>query len=739
MRKLVVLLLLFLGYSCFIAQKEVDSLWGIWEDVQVEDTIRIDALIGVIEGELLKTDPESVFILSNKGLELLDRKKEVKRVERLMRFKGVSLGVRGLNKEAIDLFKENKTYCEEFGYDLGIVYNMSNIAQIYSDLGYFSKSLDLYLAAIELYKKMDNADGLSICYNSIGILYDCMGNSDQSINYYQKALEIAIDNNNKERMLNAYNNIGIVYGHQNIFQEAVKYFLEAYYYALELNDKESIAMFYQNLGVIYMAIGDSAANRILVKVGAMEMLNNSEIKKRGNTSVDGYTANELLDASLMINQELGLRSDVGGCYVLKGRAAKNSQEAMLYYSKAYQIAEETGDYLLKKEVSKYLMEEKKKVGEYKEALELFEKYIVLKDSLTQEETQKKFIRKEYQLNYEKQAAEDSIRHIEAQKVKEIEIEKQKVELKNQKNRQLLLYGGLGIALLFSIYFVRKNKEVREQKTEVEKQKEFAEQQQQIAESQKAILGKQHREITDSINYAQNLQQSVLPSKMEVTQNFPESFVLLKPKDVVSGDFYWTYKKGDLVYLAVVDCTGHGVPGAFMTIVANNLLNEIIQGAYNTPKEIVEELHQRIKLRVGGSPTAQVRDSMDLGLFSLNEKTREVRFVGTHTSVCLVRNSKLTKYKGSKADIGYKPNIAIEEQVFQVAINDMLYMHSDGYPDQKGGPKGKKFYYQPIRKKFEEISLLNIMEQEQIMSQTFEDWKGALDQFDDVCMVGVRIK
>ncbi len=738
MKSILISLVIILIFQSAVAQEKADSLWNVWNNGQIEDTTRVDALIKLIEIELLKTDPDSVFTLSNVGLEMINHEVEIKRVERLMRFKGISLGIRGFNKESIAVFEKNKAYCEQFGYVPGVVFNMSNIAQIYSDLGSFSKSLDLYLTAIELYQEIDDANGLSTCYNNIGILYDCLGNSQQSILYYQKALELAIDNNNKGRMLNAYNNIGIVYGHQNIFQEAVKYFLEAYYYALELNDKESIAMFYQNLGVIYMEIGDSAANRILVKEGAMEMLNNSEIKKKGNTRIDGYTANELLDKSLMINEELGLRSDVGGCYVLKGKATNNDQEAMVYFTRAYEIAEETGDYLLKKDASKYLMEAKKKTGQYKEALVLYEKYVKLKDSLSQEEIQKKFIRKEYELNYAKQAAEDSIKHAEAQKVKQIEIEKQKVELKHQTNKQLLLYGGLGIALLFSIYFVKKNKEVREQKVEVEQQKELAEKQQQIAEQQKEILGKQHREIRDSINYAQSLQRSVLPSKEDVTQNFPNSFVLLKPKDVVSGDFYWTYKKDDLVYLAVVDCTGHGVPGAFMTIVANNLLNEIIQAEFSTPKEIVEELHQRIKLRIGGSITAQVRDSMDLGLFSYNKQTQEVRFVGTHTSIYCVRNSSLEKFKGSKTDIGYKPSLVIEEQVFKVETNDMLYMHSDGYPDQKGGPKGKKFYYQPIRNKFEEISLLNLMEQEQIMSQTFEDWKGELEQFDDVCMLGVRI-
>ncbi|MCT4581659.1 MAG: tetratricopeptide repeat protein [Flavobacteriales bacterium] len=677
-----------------------------------------------------------------KGLEIQEQLKNFKGISSAYNNMGVAYDNMGDYDQSIACYEKSLAISKQSNDVEAVGLAYTNLGVIYVYQGNYYEAIDSYTKALKIFDELGDNIRLAALYNNIGNVNLSLNLNEKAIEEFTKSLHISQEVGDKMGVAYSYVNIGGVYFNQNDFEKAITFYKKSLELRQELDNKKGVAECYNMLGNSYLAIGNNIADSIFKAANllASEQQNNM-IKLRQNNEENFLKAEDFFSKSLAINQLINAKAGISESYLGLGKVyyqEEDYHESKEYGLLSYNQAEEIGNVLLIKESSLLLYQNYKQLGYSKQSLNMYEKHIKMRDSLGKEANKKEVIRQDYQYNYEKQAAADSVKHIEAQKIKQVEIEKQKLELKSQKNKQYLLYGSLFIALLFSVYFVRKNKEVRDQKTEVERQKEFAEQQQQIAEDQKAVLGQQHREITDSINYAQNLQRSVLPSKLDVSQHFSQSFVLLKPKDVVSGDFYWTYKKGGVVYLAVVDCTGHGVPGAFMTIVANNLLNEIIQGAYNTPKEIVEELHQRIKLRVGGSPTAQVRDSMDLGLFSLNEKTREVRFVGTHTSICLVRNSKLTKYKGSKADIGYKPDIAIEEQVFQVETNDMLYMHSDGYPDQKGGPKGKKFYYQPIRKKFEEISLLNIMEQEQIMSQTFEAWKGALEQFDDVCMIGVRI-
>lgn len=256
--------------------------------------------------------------------------------------------------------------------------------------------------------------------------------------------------------------------------------------------------------------------------------------------------------------------------------------------------------------------------------------------------------------------------------------------------------------------------------------------------QKDLLETKNNQITDSFNYAKRIQQAVLPSHQTMKEVWNEHFALLNPKDIVSGDFYWFYEKQDRKYLAVVDCTGHGVPGAFMTIIGNNLLNEILQDDFYTPAEILQELHLRIKIRLGGSVNAKVMDSMDLGLVCYNTKKQEVLFAGTHSSLYIVRGSALIEYKGSKESIGFKDQIHIKQHTIEVKAGDILYMHTDGLPDQKGGKRNKKFYYQPIRNLFLKISSKPMAEQKEIINQTFMDWKKDTEQTDDVCVVGVRI-
>lgn len=256
--------------------------------------------------------------------------------------------------------------------------------------------------------------------------------------------------------------------------------------------------------------------------------------------------------------------------------------------------------------------------------------------------------------------------------------------------------------------------------------------------QKHLLETKNNQITDSFNYAKRIQQAVLPSDKTLSAVWNEHFALLNPKDIVSGDFYWFYEKNNKKYLAVVDCTGHGVPGAFMTIIGNNLLNEILQDNFNTPVEILQELHIRIKIRLGGSIKAKVMDSMDLGMICYDTKTNEVLFTGTHTSVYLIRGKSLSEFKGSKETIGFKDHIRLKMHSFQAKAGDMIYLHTDGYPDQKGGERNKKFYYQPIRDMLISISQEKVEKQKEIVDQTFQDWKGITEQTDDVCMIGVRI-
>jgi serine phosphatase RsbU (regulator of sigma subunit) len=279
------------------------------------------------------------------------------------------------------------------------------------------------------------------------------------------------------------------------------------------------------------------------------------------------------------------------------------------------------------------------------------------------------------------------------------------------------------------------KKVIERTEEVVRQKEEIE----IKTGELQILFKQ---VTDSIHYAKRIQEAILPPKPLFDQILPNSFVLFKPKDIVSGDFYWLDKKGGYVYFAAVDCTGHGVPGAFMSIVGSNLLKDTVNNTdLIAPSEIMDKLNEGVvsTLHVGVSEK-QTKDGMDMTLCALNYDTLELQFAGAFNPLYLIRNGELIQHKADKFPVGA---FVGEKRKFtnnriQLQKGDTVYIFSDGYADQFGGPKGKKFMAGNFRQLLLETSKLPAHEQRVKLDQTIEKWRGALEQVDDVLIIGVQI-
>ncbi len=279
------------------------------------------------------------------------------------------------------------------------------------------------------------------------------------------------------------------------------------------------------------------------------------------------------------------------------------------------------------------------------------------------------------------------------------------------------------------------KKVIERTEEVVRQKEEIE----IKTGELQILFKQ---VTDSIHYAKRIQEAILPPKPLFDQLLPNSFVLFKPKDIVSGDFYWLDKKGDQVYFAAVDCTGHGVPGAFMSIVGSNLLKDTVNNTdLELPSHIMDKLNEGVvsTLHVGVTEK-QTKDGMDMTLCALNYKTLELQFAAAYNPLYIIRDGQLLQHKADKFPVGA---FVGEKQKFtnnkiQLQKGDMIYIFSDGYADQFGGPRGKKFMAGNFRNLLLEMSKLPADQQRQKLDSTIESWRGTLEQVDDVLIIGVKI-
>jgi serine phosphatase RsbU (regulator of sigma subunit) len=259
--------------------------------------------------------------------------------------------------------------------------------------------------------------------------------------------------------------------------------------------------------------------------------------------------------------------------------------------------------------------------------------------------------------------------------------------------------------------------------------------------QKEMVEEKNKEIVDSINYALRLQRAILPTNSKVITALPDSFILFKPKDIVSGDFYWMHEQGDNVLIAAVDCTGHGVPGAMVSVVGANSLDRCVKEfKLQDPAQILDKLCDMV-IETFESSDHDVKDGMDITLCSINLKTRKIKFAAAHNPLWIVKHTTLEveEYKADKQPIGkfdYRKNFTSHD--IQLEKGDCIYLFSDGYADQFGGPGGKKFKYKTLMQLLQQIHTKPMIDQHEILNREFEAWRGMLEQIDDVCVIGIRV-
>lgn len=299
---------------------------------------------------------------------------------------------------------------------------------------------------------------------------------------------------------------------------------------------------------------------------------------------------------------------------------------------------------------------------------------------------------------------------------------------------------LGLALVKMRDDLAENERFLEQKV-IERTEEVVRQKEEI-ENKNGELEILYKQVTDSIHYAKRIQEAILPPQALFDQLLPNSFVLYKPKDIVSGDFYWLDKKGESVYFAAVDCTGHGVPGAFMSIVGSNLLKDAVNNTdLYAPAEIMDKLNEGVATTLHvGITEKQTKDGMDMTLCALDYKNLKLQFAAAFNPLYIIRDGELIQHKADKfpvgAFIGEKRKFT--NNTIDLKKGDMVYIFSDGYADQFGGPKGKKFMAGNFRTLLLEASKLPSEQQRLRLNETIEDWRGELEQVDDILIIGIKI-
>jgi serine phosphatase RsbU (regulator of sigma subunit) len=364
------------------------------------------------------------------------------------------------------------------------------------------------------------------------------------------------------------------------------------------------------------------------------------------------------------------------------------------------------------------------LGNVSKAFEYFKLYTVIKDFNSETQSQLGDI----EAKYENEKIEKELTILAKEKeIEKIEVRKKEEEVLHQKIITYILTGGFFIILVFAVLLF--------------KQMQAKKKTNQLLALQNEEINQKNIEITNSISYAKTIQQAVLSSFSKIQHKLPEHFVLFKPKDIISGDFYWAGQKGNKIFIAAADCTGHGVPGAFMSILGMSLLNEIFNEKITvSPAEILNRLREKVITALSQKGNFnETKDGMDIALCSVDLDNGMLEYAGANNPLYLFKNHTLMEIDSDSMPIAIY-DIMDSFTNHQIVINqgDCLYIFSDGYMDQIGGPDRKKFKYKRFKELLSFLHDKPMEEQRNILKQTFDEWRGDMEQLDDVLVIGIKI-
>lgn len=590
----------------------------------------------------------------------------------------------------------------------------------------------------EIQEQLNHNKGLTVTLNNLGALYQAQGNFIKALDSYDKSLSIREEFGEKGEAATVLTNISTIYQLNQDFENALKYAKRALEYSEELESKPDIALNLQVIGSIYASQDsiETAESYVSRSLEIFKSLNNlqgiancsrslGELKEKQGELEE---AKKYYETCLELNKELGdKRGRSVAIYHLssilfeQGKFTESKRLAL----KSFQLANELGNPTVLKKTSQQLYKIYKRDGNYRDALSMHEMFKKMNDSLFNDETKNAANRA--QAKYEFKRKEEQLEQERIQR--EIIFENQ---AKNQRNILIFTVLFLVILSIFLIVLYRRFKVSQEQQRIIS-EKEIE------TQKQKKILEEKNTEITDSIRYARRIQSAILPSDVSIQTMFPDSFVLYRPKDIVAGDFYWFDQVGDHLFFAAADCTGHGVPGAMVSVVCHNALDRSIREFKLTDSGEILDHTRDIIVKEFGKSNDEVNDGMDISLGVYNINTKMLKWSGAYNPLWLMRKGQLIEYKGDKQPIGnyFNPK-PFTTQTIQLEFGDCLYAFSDGYQDQFGGPNGKKFKTKQIRETLHRIHDESMMRQQETLNNTLENWMMDIEQVDDICFIGIRI-
>ncbi|GAB4141634.1 MAG: hypothetical protein Fur0041_16810 [Bacteroidia bacterium] len=589
---------------------------------------------------------------------------------------------------AIPFVKKAQELSERYKHSRHLAQSWNVLGTIYTDKGDYQKAIECHFEAIRLRENQKPEVDLANSYQNLALVYTNMDSSHTALIWQKKAYRIYLENKSYYQLCMTCNNIGVSYNRLKIFDSAVVYYKQGLLYSTRENRPLTLSMNHGGLAYAYAAKKERALAH--------------------------YHASMCLNIIRTLNSTyelMGAYESAANTYV----QLEEHQAALHYLDSALMIAQKLGVFNSELQIRQERVEILIKSGNFKEAFEELVRFESLKDTLLSEEKTK------------------SIRDTE-EKYKKDKNEKELAILQKKQQSQnwivsVVTFSILGLIILIGLLYgrIRMGKKAGS-----------------LLGAKKLEIEEKNKNITDSIQYARKIQEAVLPEKTNLNKFFQDAFIINRPRDIVGGDFWWMQQKGDFVWLCVADCTGHGVPGAFMSVMCSAFLNETVNTSPgDSPDIVLNKLRKKITGALAQSSVnndADVKDGMDAVLLKINLHTHELEAACANNPVWIIRDNNLVDLKPDKFPVGvhYGEEKPFSLHTFQLMKGDQLYCFTDGFADQFGGAQGKKFKPAKMKSEFLNTSGYPANEQSAMLENIFDTWKGDLEQVDDVMMLAVKI-
>ncbi len=565
----------------------------------------------------------------------------------------------------------------------------NEIAMIWWEHNFFSKAVEYYTKSLEINNKLANENAIAMINSNLALIYADKGDYNKSLEYFEKTLNIRTIKKEKVGIIAARINMSVVLNNLKRYDESIEHLSKALDVARSMNDPVQMRSCYGMLSETYEKAGNNSKSIYYFELYRQfnELVENKKVHRANNIAKEERLKKELAEK-------------------------ENEIKELELLKKNYEIK----------------IKEKKIVKTENEKLSLL-------DTINHKDLKIRYIKNEAELE---------------KSLDEARLLKSKLLLRNT---ILIASIILFLLLVFIVFYFQKrktNKILNKKNTEILQKNEEIKVQKQNIEELYIETSEAHESIKKSINYAAFIQKSMINKTPKLSSYFKESFIIFKPKDAVGGDFYWYSKVDDKIVVAAVDCTGHGVPGAFLTVLGNNVLNQIVNiSKITNPSEILYNMHNEIKNALNQS-NSKNQDGMDMSLCTIDLKNKKLYFAGANNPLVIIKNNKVNVIKGNRYGIGGYSEIIYQRKKETDASLSMynttevdiipgmsIYLFSDGFQDQISEQTNKKIKSKAFYSLIEKYSTNPLEVQKEKFLSFFSEWKGNYEQVDDVLIIGIK--